>query len=100
MGTVSINGIKYSCESIDCKDKLLIVKAPVSALKTDYKELRSMGKYIKENQLAKEVLFVAKDIDYETMNTDEAINYINSFIDELHCIKEELLESEEDKDGE
>jgi CCR4-NOT transcriptional regulation complex NOT5 subunit len=99
MSTISINGIKYPCEYVDCKDKLFIIKAPASALKNDYKELRSMGKYLKENQLAKEILFVAKDIDFETMNIDEAINYINSFIDELHCIKEQLLESEEDENG-
>ena len=98
MPKLSINGIRMSYEAIDCKDKLVVIKAAASDINSSSENLAVASKFFKECG-AKKVIAVSNNIDFETMDVDTATYKINDYIDYLHKLKEELNE-EDDEDGE
>lgn len=96
MPKLSIDSNKIDYDIIDAKDKIIIIRPPYYLIQHEYDSLVRLGKALKNNTDAKYIMMVCKDVDYETMDIDEAINMINSTIDELYHIKEELMGEYED----
>ena len=96
MQRLNINGIKVSYDAIDLTDKILVIKAPSTTVQNiDFRsEINSIYKKFKELYNMKTILTFASDIDYETMDIDDAITYIDDAINTLISVKKELLKNE------
>lgn len=101
MPKLNINGYKVSYDAIDCKDKILVFKIPHAIFNNCYalrNQLSEVSKELMKAHGAKRIITMVTEIDYETMDTDQAINMINDCINELNKIKEVLLEENEENE--
>ena len=96
MPKLSIDGYKIGYDIVDCANKLVIIKIPYYYYANDIENTANkICKIIKEKCNAKTVIAVLDGVDFETMNINEAIYKIDEYINELHRIREELLEDED-----
>lgn len=82
-------------EVLDCTDKLVFVTVGTED-RINTNLVKNLHDIFKKEFNAKRVLFMPKNMDIEALDIDSAIDKINDTIDELHMIKERLLEDKDD----
>ena len=92
MHSINIDGTKMSYEIIDnITDKIIVIKAPRFYIADYNSQMNKIAKYFKEKHNAVDVIFLASDVDLETMGDDIAIKYIDSYIEKLNAVKNNLI---------
>ena len=81
MPKLNIDGMKIDYEIIDTTDKVILIKPPYYVLQHEYESIIKLGKALRDNCDAKYVLCMCKDVDFETMDIEEATHLINGMID-------------------
>ena len=89
-------GLIIPFSTIDCTDKVIVLKVP-NIKNVNAHSIKNLMKDLDEILAPKDVIAIGSDVDFEAMNTDDAVNLINDYIDELHSIKEKLLGDEDDE---
>ena len=92
--------INKEADVVDFKDKIIFIKFKRESTQiVGWREtIKTLAKTIREKTGATVIVMPDNnDISVESMKLDDAINYINGIIEELHGLKESLVEKTEEE---
>ena len=89
--TINVHHMEMKYEVIDCDDKIVVLRPPITIDARKYKALKAVSEYIKNDCGAREVVIVPEFIDdIDVGNIDHAISILDRSIESINKIKARL----------